>query len=47
MGSNSATPTLSIENKTEADNSTSEIKEEPSIDTQKNEELLKELLNKF
>lgn len=47
MGSNSATPTLSIENKTEADNITSEIKEEPSIDTQKVERSLKELLNKF
>ena len=47
MGSNSATPTLSIENKTEADNITSEIKEEPSIDTQKYEQKLKELLNKF
>lgn len=35
MGSNSATPTISVENKTEADNITSEIKEEPSIDTQK------------
>ena len=37
MGSNSATPTLSIENKTEAVYNTSEIKEEPSIDTQKQE----------
>ena len=46
MGSNSATPTLSVENKSEADNITSE-QEEPSIDTQKQEELLKELLNKF
>lgn len=34
MGSNSATPTLSVENKSEADNITSE-QEEPSIDTQK------------
>lgn len=34
MGSNSATPTLSIENKTEAEIITSE-QEEPSIDTQK------------
>lgn len=46
MGSNSATPTISVENKSEADNITSE-KEEPSNDTQKQEELLKELLNKF
>ena len=46
MGSNSATPTLSVENKIEADNITSE-QEEPSIDTQKQEKLLKELLNKF
>lgn len=34
MGSNSATPTLSVENKSEADTITSE-QEEPSIDTQK------------
>ena len=48
FGSNSATAEISqIDNKTEADNITSEIKEEPSIDTQKQEELLKELLNKF
>ena len=47
MGSNSATPTLSVENKSEADNITPETKEEPSIDTQRQEELLKELLNKF
>lgn len=46
MGSNSATPTLLVENKSEADNITSE-QEEPSSDTQKQEELLKELLNKF
>jgi hypothetical protein len=46
MGSNSATPTLSVENKTEADTITSE-KQEPSNDTQKQNELLKELLNKF
>ena len=46
MGSNSATPTISVENKSEADNITSE-QEEPSIDTQKQEKLLKELLNKF
>jgi hypothetical protein len=46
MGSNSATPTLSVENKSEADNITSE-QEEPSIDTQKVEQSLKELLNKF
>lgn len=46
MGSNSATPTLSVENKSEADNITSE-QEEPSIDTQKLEQSLKELLNKF
>ena len=50
MGSNSATPTLSVENKEEAVINTSEIKEEPSIDTQKSEreaQMLKELLNKF
>lgn len=35
MGSNSATPTISVENKTEADNITSEIKEEPTEVTQK------------
>ena len=46
MGSNSATPTLLVENKSEADNITSE-QEEPSIDTQKVEQSLKELLNKF
>ena len=46
MGSNSATPTLSVENKSEADKITSE-QEEPSIDTQKLEQSLKELLNKF
>jgi hypothetical protein len=46
MGSNSATPTISVENKTEADTITSE-KQEPSNDTQKQNELLKELLNKF
>ena len=46
MGSNSATPTLSVENKSEADTITSE-QEEPSIDTQKVEQSLKELLNKF
>ena len=47
FGSNSATAEISqIENKSEADNITSE-QEEPSIDTQKQEELLKELLNKF
>ena len=34
-GSNHATGVIPIENKTEADNITSEIKEEPSIDTQK------------
>lgn len=47
FGSNSATAEISqTENKSEADNITSE-QEEPSIDTQKQEELLKELLNKF
>ena len=46
MGSNSATPTLLVENKTEAEVITSE-QEEPSIDTQKVEQSLKELLNKF
>lgn len=35
MGSNSATPTLSVENKTEAEEITSEIKEEPTEVTQK------------
>lgn len=35
MGSNSATPTLSVENKTEADVITSEIEEEPTEVTQK------------
>lgn len=34
MGSNSATPTISVENKNEADLITSEIKIEPSDDTQ-------------
>ena len=43
FGSNSATAEIS---QTEADNITSE-QEEPSIDTQKQEKLLKELLNKF
>ena len=38
MGSNSATPTLSVENKDEADIITSEIKEEPSNDTQTEQE---------
>ena len=48
FGSNSATAEISQgENKTEADEITSEIKEEPSIDTQKLEQSLKELLNKF
>ena len=48
FGSNSATAEISqVENKSEADNITSEIKEEPSIDTQKLEQSLKELLNKF
>lgn len=47
FGSNSATAEISqTENKSEADKITSE-QEEPSIDTQKQEELLKELLNKF
>ena len=48
FGSNSATAEISqSENKTDADTITPEIKNEPSIDTQKQEELLKELLNKF
>jgi hypothetical protein len=49
FGSNSATAEISQqENKTEAEVIiTSEIKEEQSNDTQKQEELLKELLNKF
>ena len=47
FGSNSATAEISqTENKTEADTITSE-QEEPSIDTQKVEQSLKELLNKF
>ena len=47
FGSNSATAEISqTENKSEADNITSE-QEEPSKDTQKQEKLLKELLNKF
>ena len=49
FGSNSATAEISqIENKIEAEEIiTSEIKEEQSIDTQKVEQSLKELLNKF
>lgn len=47
MGSNSATPTLSVENKTEADNITSETKEEPKKFTQSELELLKQVLNKI
>lgn len=49
MGSNSATPTLSVENKTDADTITPEIKNEPLDNTQneKQKDLLKELLNKF
>lgn len=47
MGSNSATPTLSIENKTEAVDNTSEKREPLEDNTQKANELLKELLNKF
>ena len=48
FGSNSATAEISqSENKAEAEVITSEIKTEPSIDTQKQEKLLKELLNKF
>ena len=49
MGSNSATPTLSVENKQDSSKDTLESKEviDSSIDTQKQEELLKELLNKF
>ena len=48
FGSNSATAEISqVENKTDADTITPEIKTEPSIDTQKQEKLLKELLNKF
>ena len=47
FGSNSATAEISqTENKTEADTITSE-QEEPTEVTQKQEELLKELLNKF
>ena len=47
FGSNSATAEISqSENKSEAEVITSE-QEEPSIDTQKQEKLLKELLNKF
>lgn len=44
MGSNSATPTLEIK---EAVNDTSPNKYEPDVSTQKNEQLLKDLLNKF
>lgn len=47
MGSNSATPTLSVENKTEADNITSETKDEPKKFTQSELELLKQVLNKI
>ena len=49
FGSNSATAEISqTENKTEAEEIiTSETKEEPSKDTQKLEQSLKELLNKF
>ena len=49
MGSNSATPTLSVENKQDSSKDTLESKEviDSSIDTQKQEKLLKELLNKF
>ncbi len=48
FGSNSATAEISqSENKTDADTITPEIKTEPSIDTQKVEQSLKELLNKF
>lgn len=46
FGSNSATGEISDENKSEADEITSE-NDEPSNDTQKQQELLKELLNKF
>jgi len=46
MGSNSATPTLSVENKTDADTITPET-QEPLDNTQKEQDLLKELLNKF
>lgn len=45
MGSNSATPTL--ENKEEIEPSKDTLDTEPSIDTQKEQQLLKELLNKF
>ena len=47
MGSNSATPTLSVENKAEADNITSETKDEPKKFTQSELELLKQVLNKI
>lgn len=47
MGSNSATPTLSVENKTEAENITSETKDEPKKFTQSELELLKQVLNKI
>ena len=49
MGSNSATPTLSVENKQDSSKDTLESKEviDSSIDTQKVEQSLKELLNKF
>lgn len=45
MGSNSATPTL--ENKDFEAVFADTSKDEPSLDTQKNEQLLKDLLNKF
>ena len=46
MGSNSATPTLSVEQKEEPLQDTQQ-KEEPTVVTQKEEKLLKDLLNKF
>lgn len=46
FGSNGATGLIQ-QDKTDADTITPEIKNEPSVDTQKEQELLKELLNKF
>ena len=46
-GSNSVTGQVVTENKTEADNITSETKEEPKKFTQSELELLKQVLNKI
>lgn len=47
MGSNSATPTLQVEQKEAVNNNTSKQIEPSNEDTQKNEKLLKELLSKL